>query len=726
MDINSKDDTKNTTTEAEEVKKEMTQSNLEDTNASIDEDLESPVQKASNNKPNKDKKIAYNFITFIMLLILAILSVLSFSEFREQYYDTEGDIKNYITSHYFSNDLALFNNYLYRTKVLDEQYWNQYENVESINYIITNESGSIYHTNADDPNEMMEGLDESVFYLKITFDEKGEILLDTPHNTLMDKYLFSHYHSNLMTAESIANEEVIDESQNDALFDEDDFNITITYRLADNFETYDDIFVQSMKSMSINNSLIHLILIIAIISIIILITIAFSVPYSIQKRTLICDVFNKTFLEIKGFILLGWFILLFLGGVLINDFYFRNGSIFVNIIYNQDMYFYTLGFMITFVIFLLIYLCIVYLKYIYYNGFVNAVIKNSLIIRLFMWLYKIITEPIKQILAIDITKEYQSKLIGIAVVNIILLWLMFVSRSILTFFIVIAYSVFLLKYLLKFLNELKSLYNASSQLAEGDFDITLEEEGLLEPIDKNLNNIKESFQLAVDKEIKSQRMKAELISNVSHDLKTPLTSIITYVDLLKEKNLTEQDQEKYVEILEKKSKRLKILIEDLFEASKASTGTIELNTEKLDVVALFRQTIGELEEIIKDSELTFKMNLPEDKVFCQLDGQRTYRIFENIMSNIFKYSLKNSRVYIDVIDEEQNITFIFKNISAYEMNFDAKEIIERFVRGDESRNQEGSGLGLSIAKSLVELQNGTLDINIDGDLFKIIISFAKV
>ena len=218
-------------------------------------------------------------------------------------------------------------------------------------------------------------------------------------------------------------------------------------------------------------------------------------------------------------------------------------------------------------------------------------------------------------------------------------------------------------------------------------------------------------------------MKAALISNVSHDLKTPLTSIITYVDFLKEKDLPSDKQAEYIDILDRKSKRLKILIEDLFEASKAASGNIELHSENVDLVALLKQTLGELEEKISISNLQLRPTFPGAKIICYLDRRRTYRIFENLMSNILKYAQPNSRVYIDITTTEDLATVTFKNISAYEMNFDASQITERFSRGDTSRHTECSGLGLSIAENLTELQNGTLTIHVDGDLFKVILTF---
>lgn len=293
--------------------------------------------------------------------------------------------------------------------------------------------------------------------------------------------------------------------------------------------------------------------------------------------------------------------------------------------------------------------------------------------------------------------------------------------------LVIGYSAVLFNYGIKLLEKVSALNAASSQLAKGDFDLNLPEDmGILSSFANNLKNIKEGFKVAVEQELKSQNMKTQLITNVSHDLKTPLTSIITYVDLLKKEDLDPDTRREYIDILDKKSKRLQVLIDDLFEASRASTGNIELSPEELDIVALLRQTLGEMEEKINESSLTLRVNLPEHKIICNLDGARTFRVFENVLGNILKYSMPNSRVYIDALEDEKSVSLTFKNISAYEMNFHPSEITERLVRGDRARHTEGSGLGLAIAKSLVELQGGSLHIDIDGDLFKLTITFPKV
>jgi len=381
-------------------------------------------------------------------------------------------------------------------------------------------------------------------------------------------------------------------------------------------------------------------------------------------------------------------------------------------------------------------LSICYIKYIYHEGLKEGLIKNTLTVQSFPYGFngtkKLvlaaangINELTRQIIEIDITKEYHKKFIIILGLNLLVLWtlvLMGPFGIVLTF----VYTLFLFIYFIKVLDKVRALNFATKNLAQGDFNIEIKEKlGILSPIADNLNNIKDGFKIAVEKEVKSQNFKNELITNVSHDLKTPLTSIITYVDLLKNEDITPEAQKEYIEILEKKSQRLKVLIEDLFEASKASSGNVELYLEDIDMVALLRQTLGELEEKVSISTLDIKVNAPEDKVICRLDGQKTYRIFENIMSNILKFSMANSRVYIDVSESEKEVSFIFKNISAYEMNFEASEIMERFTRGDKARTTEGSGLGLAIAKSLVELQNGRMYITIDGDLFKLTVSFTK-
>ena len=280
--------------------------------------------------------------------------------------------------------------------------------------------------------------------------------------------------------------------------------------------------------------------------------------------------------------------------------------------------------------------------------------------------------------------------------------------------------------LIKDLVYLDKIIVGAKAAVEGKLNYKIDEKGRghLRELAHDINNIKEGLRKSVENEMKSENMKTELITNVSHDLKTPLTSIINYIDLLKRENIESENARDYVSILDKKSQRLKVLIEDLFEASKAASGAMELNIARIDIGELLKQALGENDERFKESKLEVKLNVPEDKVFINGDGKRLYRVFENLLSNIVKYSLSNTRVYIDMFKEDDEVTIIMKNISAYELSFDTNEITNRFKRGDASRSTEGSGLGLAIAKSIVELHNGSFKIEADGDLFKSIIKLS--
>ena len=278
----------------------------------------------------------------------------------------------------------------------------------------------------------------------------------------------------------------------------------------------------------------------------------------------------------------------------------------------------------------------------------------------------------------------------------------------------------------KIQEEYYRLLDATRQIAAGDLNTSMKEEmGLFNPIRDELASIQDGFQKAVQEEVRSRNMKTELITNVSHDLKTPLTAIITYVDLLKKEDLTDEERREYVDTLEKKSNRLKVLIEDLFEVSKATTDNLVMNYAEVDLVNLIKEVRLENEDKITSSSLDFRWNLPEEKCILRLDPQRTFRVIDNLVQNILKYSMPNSRVYIALQDQTTQVTVSFKNMSAVEMNFTPEEITERFARGDLSRNTEGSGLGLAIAQSFTELQGGEFKVETDADLFKVTITWKK-
>lgn len=314
------------------------------------------------------------------------------------------------------------------------------------------------------------------------------------------------------------------------------------------------------------------------------------------------------------------------------------------------------------------------------------------------------------------------------VVNCMLVFIMcmywYSDLMLVAFLILLLFNVFCLYLFLRALRSLKRIMISARETSKGNLAYQLD---LAEISPSFLNfaediaNIQDGLKNAVEEAVKGERMKTELITNVSHDLKTPLTSIITYVDLLKQEELVNPTAKGYVEVLYEKSYRLKQLIEDLIEASKASSGNVTVVKMRVDFHQLVMQAIGEMEEKIDGTGLQFKLSCPEP-VYIDADGRHMWRVLENLLSNAIKYSMANSRVYIDIFRTEEHGILVMKNVSAAPIDFDATRLTERFVRGDSSRTTEGSGLGLSITQSLTELQGGTFGIQVDGDLFKAIVS----
>ena len=276
---------------------------------------------------------------------------------------------------------------------------------------------------------------------------------------------------------------------------------------------------------------------------------------------------------------------------------------------------------------------------------------------------------------------------------------------------------------------LRKLQNGAKAIAEGDMNYQINTERMLPEFKKhaqNLNKIREGMTVAVEQKLKSERMKTELITNVSHDIKTPLTSIINYSDLIGKEPCDNPQILEYAQVLHRQSDRLKRLIEDLVEASKASTGNLEVHLAPCEVGVMISQTIGEYEQRLQTSQLTLVVNEPDKPIQIMADGRRLWRVFDNLMNNICKYSQPGTRVYLTLEEGQEDAVIIFRNTSREPLNLSPDELMERFVRGDSARNSEGNGLGLSIARSLTELQKGTMSISIDADLFKVILRFPKI
>lgn len=349
--------------------------------------------------------------------------------------------------------------------------------------------------------------------------------------------------------------------------------------------------------------------------------------------------------------------------------------------------------------------------------------QRSLVYRFFPFVKRKVVEFYDSMAHMDLTKDSNRTIVKLLLVNAVILFLIS-CFWIGGFAITLVYSVVLYFILRKYISELQKRYRillkAVDEIAEGKLNVTIQEDlGVFEPFREQVFKIQEGLQKAVDTEVRSQRMKVELVTNMSHDLKTPLTAIITYVNLLKEKDITEEQRTEYLATLENRSLRLKSLIEDLFEFSKANSQNVTLNIMDVDIMNLVKQVAFEMSDKIGAANLDVRMNLTDEKVILPLDSQKTYRIYANLFGNIAKYALPGTRVYVNGFRIDDTVVITLKNISAQEITVDSSELTERFVRGDASRNTEGSGLGLAIAKSFMELQGGQLYLEVDGDLFKV-------
>lgn len=380
----------------------------------------------------------------------------------------------------------------------------------------------------------------------------------------------------------------------------------------------------------------------------------------------------------------------------------------------------------TAILFLLLIMLAAYaIKTIFDKGITRFVKENTVI----GWLCLNFVRIGDKVTTFDLDDPVNKSILKVVLLN-------FVIITVISFFFVFGflfttiYSILLFVLLRNKLNDIKYDYEvllkATRKISNGEFDVDIKEDlGVFNSLRDEFSNIRDGFEKAVNEEVKSQRMKTELISNVSHDLKTPLTSIITYVDLLKNEDVSDEQRKEYLDTIDRNSLRLKNLIEDLFEVSKVNSGNVKLNLMDVDIVALIKQAYFENIDKMQGKQLDFKMNFSDDKIIYHLDSSKTYRIFENLLINISKYALCNTRVYIDVQNYDNRVVIIFKNISENEIDIDENELTERFVQGDTSRNTGGSGLGLAIAKSFTELQNGNFKIEVDGDLFKAIVTFKK-
>lgn len=426
---------------------------------------------------------------------------------------------------------------------------------------------------------------------------------------------------------------------------------------------------------------------------------------------------KKTFsISLEIFIIL--FLIFFVGGVSITDMFYKEDFYSFNVFFFLFLVCVVLG---NFILSLSVNYVLLIIKSFYYDGSKNLLVKNSMLAKLFRKSFVEIGNAQDERALNNAKRSFTIAYLIIIFLGLgyILSFMRFYRGLTLTLYFIVFTIIYIIA--IKTVNEIGRISIESSKISAGDFDYKVSKNyQIFDRIIDNFNNIGNNLDKAVEEATKSQRMKTELITNVSHDLKTPLTSIINYSDLLNKDSSNSQKAKEYSKIIYDKSLRLKTLIEDLFEVSKAYSENIQLNLEKIDFKALILQAMGEWEDKFKEKNIEFVSTLPENPLILDLDGQKISRVLDNIFSNIYKYGAEHSRVYIDLISDNKVKLFV-KNISKYPLNISAEELMERFTRGDKSRNTEGSGLGLSIADSLINAHKGEFHIEIDGDLFKTII-----
>lgn len=627
-------------------------------------------------------------------------------------------IPKYITANSEASNEFYQNSILYNREIMSDK--------KNIKYYAEGNNNSLSNTNNDIKNIYdNDALKEKYqWYLKINFDENGQLSYDslgcsTSANQNYELIWNNYKQAYFQYLEAYDENVVLHNPTNFTIY------LAVPYKLSsDSIDTIAWYATGNSLAANVENITPFVIIAIIVVSLFIL-----FYPYEIVKEINIFSSLAKIKLEILLCILS----VLFAGVIAIiyaliidtlNGYYISKLSSVVFGEYSEIILStMNIG---TWIIFL--FLCmftVYYIKSIFKEGIISF-LKNNM---LCCWIIRTLKKIFNKIISFDFNDNINKIVLKIVIVNGLIISIICCFFIFGVFFTLI-YSIILFIILKNKFEAIKQDYqillNSVQRLSNGDFDVEINQDlGLFNPLKTEFTNIKDGFEKAVNEEVKSQKMKTELISNVSHDLKTPLTSIITYIDLLKEENLNDNKRNEYINTLNRNAFRLKNLIDDLFEISKANSGNIKLNIVDVDIVALIQQTKFELTDNFTGKNLIFKTVYPKEKIILKLDSQKTYRIFENLLINISKYALENTRVYIEVINYTNKVEIIFKNISSDEIKISANELVGRFVQGDKSRNTSGSGLGLAIVKSFTELQNGIFKIEVDGDLFKAIVVFKK-
>lgn len=697
-------------------------------------------------------KKKYIFISLLTVLIVFLSSIAI-----GLYDNVEGKItdKSYVINSYLVEDMKYFT--LAKTMELDPDFkifsfgndvpesvqnsiYERFEdNMTSSVSLLENDSNFIYYVkNKENGNYVKSDIDASkendnIYYVSFSYDSKGNLKSDSNYSaSYFSKYPVYNYISSMYGDSAFVVEDGVEYYYIDGYtipYDQIKMNIpknmSFTYAIPKVLSDNGGAISYYINSWENYNPFTGVCLLIG--SAIIAIFILFA-PTKIVKEV---KPF-KTFISFKGEVnlfLISFIITMCCMACLVCAGYSINGMFLslmnkIGLRYPNFMVLVS-NILVWVVTFLSIAIGCFDIKYIFVEGIWRFIKEDTLI----SLLVRKVKEVLNNLISIDLRDPVNKKLMKFLFMNmLIIIFLTFLwgFGSILA----IIYSVFLFFMLKKKTDEIHNNYNtllsSTHELAKGNFNDEMNEDmGVFNSLRDEFKNIEEGFKEAVKEETKSQNMKTELISNVSHDLKTPLTGIKNYVELMGQEGIPNEQKEEYLKMLNQYIDRLSNLIEDLFEVSKVNSGDIKLDLMELNIVSLIEQTKSECSDLFESRNLDVIMNTYDMNINILLDGNKTYRVFENLFNNISKYAMEGTRVYIDITEEDDKVIIALKNISATQMNFTSDEIVERFVRGDKSRHESGSGLGLAIVKSFVEAQGGSFSIDIDGDLFKAVVIFNK-
>lgn len=681
---------------------------------------------------------ALSYVVLSISIVILILSVMCIgirnSDYlnEEKYFKSEKFAYNYLMTLQDSADRLIHNNSLYDSVkdadmniyYLDMQNsYSNYATIKDMNFLIIYKNKAITNIRKNTINQIKEYINSS----QDSNTKKVDILdgsIQTDSESIsqygdkyLDNFLITYY-----TTDTIRTDTKLDDGRYIEYISAEakDFEIYSSYTEELNLSTERQMATSFLNMVApINNNVYVFLPISALITLLLIIYLTSAIGYDgNEDSTIKINTFDRIPIEIIAFcaMLIGCmpFILLEFAE---NDYNAINS--------------------IAITAYFVIYICtVITMTTVIKRIKAKQLLKTSITGKALVWCLQICKKIVKKMNEIWNTITYSPNTTAKVIITTgltVLGWLLIIAisgNSTMFPIIAIGLIVFILYKTIKIFKEYLQIEKKLKDIYEGNTQSNLDEKSV-ENVFKNsviyLNDISNGFENAIQDRMKSERMKAELITNVSHDIKTPLTSIINYVDLLKQENIQDEKAREYIEILENKSHRLKKLTEDLVEASKVSTGNISLNLEKINIVELIKQATGEFEDKFKKRKLEPIINSEQNEINIMADSKYMYRIIENLYSNISKYALENSRVYVDIkmskTEPVPNVQIEIKNISKDKLNISADELMQRFVRGDKSRTTEGSGLGISIAQNLTELQNGKFELKLDGDLFKVKLTF---